>query len=554
MVSESVIWNELGNIYLKIGSCAESIAAYRKAIELAPQFGMAYSNLASVYCFIGKFAEAIPLYKKSIHLLGTDEEKALTWNKLGDAYWRTQAFDSAIAAYSKSKEFAMVNTHGNGLALEKTVLPVEEDFEELSSFGDDDNGKVEMLYDVPECKEPLGSVDQVVEAELNIGEITIREFDKELNFAGVETDTSDSPQPVPAKDGVFGLSIGLQSPGCETGSVLPRKNITSWFFPTQDDPEYSGDPDAKDPSQQSSSKTGWVFGPHNATGKAKVLAATNCLPQDLTGAMAQPAGLQPTIQGAVEEVGQLLLEKDTPEVEGEATLLFALFGNRFAEPGIVQESLNSQAASPLISPDDPMKRNVDQEIKTNIEEIPQRKIDRQPSIESYKKIVGAVPSNDKAWFALGKLYKDNGQHEEATATFEQATLLCPNNRDYHYHLGLVYAARKQHQEAVNRFIKVIQLDPEFIVAHCALAGSYRRLGMDTEALKYLKIAAPGMQNESEYNRACFEAIYGNIEKAVELLKIALQSKQVSLEWLHSDPDLDYIRGDERFKSLLHSEF
>jgi len=59
-----------------------------------------------------------------------------------------------------------------------------------------------------------------------------------------------------------------------------------------------------------------------------------------------------------------------------------------------------------------------------------------------------------------------------------------------------------------------------------------------------------IQNENEYNRACFESICGNMEKALNLLKIALEKGQSSKEWVKQDPDLENLRDDPRFKEIV----
>ena len=93
------IWNELGNTYFKAGAFGEAIEAYEKAIELNPGFGWAYSNLALAFTCKGKLAEAIPLYQKSIELLSDKADRAISWNRLGDAYRQLNEYDNAAAAY-----------------------------------------------------------------------------------------------------------------------------------------------------------------------------------------------------------------------------------------------------------------------------------------------------------------------------------------------------------------------------------------------------------------------------------------------------------------------
>jgi tetratricopeptide (TPR) repeat protein len=114
----------------------------------------------------------------------------------------------------------------------------------------------------------------------------------------------------------------------------------------------------------------------------------------------------------------------------------------------------------------------------------------------------------------------------------------------------VYAALKRYDEAIRAFQKVVELNPDYNLAHCTLAGYYRRLGQENEAQKHITIAMPTMKDETEYNRACFAAICGNNDQALELLREALEKKQTTLEWVRRDPDFEFIRDDPRFEVLV----
>jgi tetratricopeptide (TPR) repeat protein len=151
---------------------------------------------------------------------------------------------------------------------------------------------------------------------------------------------------------------------------------------------------------------------------------------------------------------------------------------------------------------------------------------------------------------LGNLLRAKGNYEEAVSAFEQAISLYPEKEEYHYHLGLVFSAQKRHDDAIREFQKVISLNPEYVLARGALAGNLRRIGREDEATQQISYILPKMQDEKEYNRACFEAICGNTERAIEFLRIALERKQTPLDWVRCDPDLDSIRDDPRFIALV----
>jgi tetratricopeptide (TPR) repeat protein len=104
------VWNELGNVYFTAGSFDDAIAAYSKAIELDTQFAWPYTNLASTYVKKERFQEAILLYQRSIELFSNENDKAVTWNRMGDVYRRLDDYENAIAAYQRADDLDPGNT------------------------------------------------------------------------------------------------------------------------------------------------------------------------------------------------------------------------------------------------------------------------------------------------------------------------------------------------------------------------------------------------------------------------------------------------------------
>ena len=171
-------------------------------------------------------------------------------------------------------------------------------------------------------------------------------------------------------------------------------------------------------------------------------------------------------------------------------------------------------------------------------------------IERYERTTSESPNNDRAWSKLGNLYKEVMLYDKASHAFEQASAVDPSNPDYHYQLGAIYTTQKNHADAALAYERVIELNSDNTLAHCALAASYRHLGMEEKADEHVAIARPSMEDENEYNRACFEAISGNADEAIKLLAIAIENEQTTQDWITVDPDLDFIREDERFQALL----
>ncbi len=106
-MSDALLWNEIGNIYIKIGAPEEAIAAYTKAIELNPDSGWSTCNLGRAYFLKGEFSHALFLFRKSIQLMDKPENQAAVWNKIGDAYRALKDIDNAIQAYKKADDLDM---------------------------------------------------------------------------------------------------------------------------------------------------------------------------------------------------------------------------------------------------------------------------------------------------------------------------------------------------------------------------------------------------------------------------------------------------------------
>ncbi len=173
------------------------------------------------------------------------------------------------------------------------------------------------------------------------------------------------------------------------------------------------------------------------------------------------------------------------------------------------------------------------------------------TIIKYQEETGKNPNSYILWEELGEAYKSAGKYRDAMQAFQRAISLNPRNYMCHYRLGLVYAAERREQEAVNAFQKVLEINPNSVQAHASLASQYRKMGLEEAAQAHIeKARGTQFDEQSEYNRACLEAICGNSDRALELLGVALESKQTYVAWAQNDPDFDSLRGDQRFQALL----
>ena len=142
-----------------------------------------------------------------------------------------------------------------------------------------------------------------------------------------------------------------------------------------------------------------------------------------------------------------------------------------------------------------------------------------------------------------------GAWKEAVAAYQKATQLNPECATAYANLGDVYNANGHTDRALESYTRAVELDPNDALSRGSLAGLYRKLGRIDVYEEQIHIARELIADETEYNRACLEAIAGNPDEAFSLLGIAIEKRQVQLAWVRRDPDLEALRDDPRFKKL-----
>ncbi len=464
-MSDALLWNEIGNIYIKMGSTDEAIAAFIKAIKLKPDFGWSYLNLGHAYFLKGEFGHSLYVFHKSVQYLTSPENLAIAWNKIGDAYRGMKDIENAIQAYKKADQ---INLEASGI--------------------------------IPETlRQPCDAVDP-----------------REMSGAG---DASSE------ENGLIGESLLLKSRYKSTTQIqFPEKSLQ----PTEADKDYSV---KKTDHKQLGIK--YPFTPKLNLKSGQEISAK--FEDDLQN-LPCPVGNSENASFKREK-SIIVIPDQNPEREN-------LDGEVISqdEPEEIKDSkeCTKQIESQEISPNKYLKPYP---ILENLEEI-------LAKVNIYENITRVNPTNDRAWDTLGKLYKSLGRYQDAINAYQKAIEMAPEREVYHYYLGLLYSVVQQHDDAVRAFQFVLSKNPEYVLAHSALAGVYHRMGLENKANHHIAAALPKMSNESMYNRACFYAICGDVELALEFLRLALANKDTTIEWIKSDPDLDPIRTDQRYLDLI----
>ncbi len=518
------IWNEQGNVYLNAGAFDEAINAYHKAIELDCGFGWPYSNLALAYSHTGKHKEAIPLYQKSIELFSSNKDKASAWNRLGKTHQQLHDSDSAIAAYQRAVE------------LDPNNASFKNDLEEIHN----DLGHADEVLATDQRNAIAVDQRTVEPGKLNPNQVLFT-TEQGIRYNGAGYTDESAYQRVIERNShndyghaILAYQRAVEFVVLDPGNTSFRDNHDGFHS----DLDYLGEVNATDKGDafveshrdvelDHDHRFAWIdFGElHYDIQSAKEIAPAK---EDVNAADQGEVGFFPDQTPVGNEADEI--QHDTEAVE-------------VAIP-TDKEDARPAVASPTESSPDPVSFQNDP--GGNQEDLNQN----AEAIAVYKKVTEINPMNARAWHTLGNLYRTSGRYPDAAAAFERAVALEPDKEVFHYHLGLVCAAQKHYDDAIRAFLKVVELNPGYNLAHCTLAGYYRRLGQESEAKKHITLALPTMKDETEYNRACFEAVCGNAEQALVLLKEALEKKQTSVEWVRRDPDFDFIRDDPRFNALV----
>jgi tetratricopeptide (TPR) repeat protein len=423
-MSDALLWNEIGNLYLHFGSFRESIAAIKRAFELEPNSAMFSSNLGQAYYKAGEYDNALLLFQKSIQLLPSPREQAVIWNKIGDTCRALKDLDSAMRAYKKADDLVLVSVNpGQG----RKAPALSPSNKQPSSKATSNPDPAALLTGL---KRLVSQMEQSVEEP----EPSVPEPDAPQAFSIEDTQPSRSIHTTPEVKEVNQSALeppvaSQDMPTSELGSEVSHKNI-------------------------------YVYPDPNATNEDKVVKT----PARDNGGSTRGAG------------------SHYPNIP-------------------------------------------------NLQEI-------LAKMRVYENITRTNPTNDRAWDTLGKLYKSLGRFKEAIAAYQRAIEIAPTRDIYFYYLGLLYSVEGKHDLAVEAFETVVQRNPDYVLAHGALAGVYHRMGLENKANHHIAIALPMMESESAYNRACFHAICGDNEQALEFLQQALTNQDTTIELSHYGPIRD----------------
>ncbi|MFQ5548786.1 MAG: tetratricopeptide repeat protein [Woeseia sp.] len=196
----------------------------------------------------------------------------------------------------------------------------------------------------------------------------------------------------------------------------------------------------------------------------------------------------------------------------------------------------------------------------------------------------------------GLAYLICDQYAEANVEFEKALELNPRLYEAYYYYGRAKFHEGDLERAAELFAKAAEVDPAEYQSRLLRVQILKGLGRDEEALREAAAAVPIVEKHLEwnpddaramhlgagslivtgdrkrairwlersleidptdsvilYNVACNLATLGEKDRAFAYLEKAIEHGTVSAAWMRNDTDLDNLRDDPRFETLLQQQ-
>ena len=93
----------LGFVYYKLGDYNQAVKHYAEALEMAPNFPMAYHGIGRVYMAMGQYEDAVEAFQRAVE---NAPKQAPIYIDLGKAFKKQHEFNKALEIFKKAAALA----------------------------------------------------------------------------------------------------------------------------------------------------------------------------------------------------------------------------------------------------------------------------------------------------------------------------------------------------------------------------------------------------------------------------------------------------------------
>ena len=185
--------------------------------------------------------------------------------------------------------------------------------------------------------------------------------------------------------------------------------------------------------------------------------------------------------------------------------------------------------------------------------------EHEAAAAAFERAIALDPQLYEAYYYYGRHCHTRGQADRAIELLEAAHRTRPDEfQALALAAGMAFGAdqRERGRQLAQRTLDValhqIEIDPENVRAYYFAAIMQLHLG-DTEAGRSNVETALALRPDDYgtlYNAACFHALAGEPERALDLLERSIATGEGFREWIDRDTDLDSLRDLPRFGALM----
>jgi tetratricopeptide (TPR) repeat protein len=154
--------------------------------------------------------------------------------------------------------------------------------------------------------------------------------------------------------------------------------------------------------------------------------------------------------------------------------------------------------------------------------------------------------------AEGRILHFARRYDQAIEHFLKILELDPNFVPAHFDLGISYEQTGMFEAALTEYQTCARLSGGGLV-YVAAVEAYGRLGQRDTALKMISELLEASKNQylSPHDMSLIYTAMGDYDETLSWLEKAYEQRDGSLVWCRVAPECDPMRSDARFQNLLH---